>query len=197
MRSLAHTLRAKCEHVRQCQAALGNLEEVDALCRVLLAVGIASAAVPGRRLRSRASAPECQARPLLCTALVGLMGARAAPAQPRLRARVPGAPAAMHSISRLDRCVGGACAAVHPRPSARRARCHAQCRPLALIGARAWRAIGRMQAEFIASQEGMLHCWLGQSQANGLLACSPASTPLLADVMRWKEEPCCRAETST
>lgn len=85
--------------MRQCQAALGNLEEVDALCRVLLAVGIASAAVPRRRLRSRASAPECQARPLPCTVSVDFISARAAPAQPRMRAQVPGAPSAMHSIS--------------------------------------------------------------------------------------------------
>ncbi|KAK9821930.1 hypothetical protein WJX81_003216 [Elliptochloris bilobata] len=46
--------------VEDLQATLGNLEEVDSLCRVLLAVGIASSAVPGRRLRSRATAPECQ-----------------------------------------------------------------------------------------------------------------------------------------
>ena len=59
--SLVYSLRAECPCASHWQAALGNLGEVDALCRVLLAVGIASAAVPGRRLPSRAFAPECQA----------------------------------------------------------------------------------------------------------------------------------------
>lgn len=44
------------------QASLGNLPQVEKLCRALLVAGIASAAAPGRRLRSRAFAPECQAR---------------------------------------------------------------------------------------------------------------------------------------
>ncbi len=44
------------------QAALGNVPQAEALCAALLAAGVASAVAPGRRLRSQAWAPECQAR---------------------------------------------------------------------------------------------------------------------------------------
>ena len=105
--------------------------------------------MPGRRLRSRASAPECKARPLPCTVLVDLVSARAAPAQPRVRARVPGALSAVHSVSRLDQCAGLA---------------------------RHWAHAGNACVPVL---KGLLHCWLGLSQAAGPFACSQQFTAVM------------------